>query len=67
MGLSWSDSGQDFHVFETRDGIIKEEIFSANEFLDRALGYFQIDLRLTNTQRNYSKTYQLGCFSSLHD
>tara|TARA_B100001971_G_C18268046_1_gene596747 strand:- start:195625 stop:195999 length:375 start_codon:yes stop_codon:yes gene_type:complete len=60
-------SGDDFYHYETRDGLVKEEIIIKSEYIDRALGYFVVDFKMTKLDDNYSQTYEVGCFSSLHD
>ena len=64
--LYLQSKGDDFTVFETRDGLIKEEVEIENQYLDRALDYFPVTFSMTKVDSGYSQTFELGCFSSIH-
>lgn len=61
------EAGDDFHVYATNEGPVKEEIIIEKQYIDQALGYFTIDFKMTKLDDNYSQSFSLGCFSSLHD
>jgi hypothetical protein len=64
--LYLQSTGDDFTVYETRDGLVKEEIEIENQYLGRALGYFPVIMTMTKLESGYSQTLELGCFSSIH-
>lgn len=65
--LSLQTSGEDFSIFVTNEGPVIDEVMIQNEYLNRALRYFTIDFKMTQRGSNYSQSFELGCFSSLHD
>jgi hypothetical protein len=64
--LYLQSEGDDFTVYETRDGAVKEEVEIENQYLNRALGYFPVTFTMTKVDTGYSQTFELGCFSSIH-
>jgi len=64
--LELSVLGDDFNVYTTSTGPVREEITIATEYIDRALGYFPVSLKLIKLDSGYSQTIQMGCFSSIH-
>lgn len=59
--------GDDFHVYETRLGPVKDEVIIETQYIDRALSYFPVQFKMTHIERNYSQSFELSCFSSIYN
>ncbi len=54
------------HTYETKEGPIRELINIPTEFIGKATSYLPVELVLTRLSDNYTRSFELSCFSSVY-
>lgn len=64
--LFFERSDNDFTYFVTSSSATKETIIISNDYLNRALSYFVLDLVIRFNTSHEEKIFTLNCFSSIY-